>query len=573
MAMYDDCPKPSVGTIVQDICGYSGVTNVDTTAIDEITCRGYVCANVFSSADAIRVLQRTYFFDFTEIDGVLVAVTRGAASVATIPREDMVVGEEGDFESAREQGIEFPQKLHVSYANAESDYTPTKQTSERRSKDIKSYSEMTIEVPINLVDDDAFTVAQTMHKDAWVEMEGRIRIAVSEEYHRLVASDPIEAEVYDSVYKRVRILKITFVDGVLQIEAVVDRTAPLTNPYPYPPGGPPPIEPPGNLVDDTNYVIADLPILFQNQDTLHVYVAANAENDGVWTGAIIEMLVDTEWLSLGTTVYPATMGTLAAALPSISTELDETNTITVTLNDDDVASISQAEFDVGGNLALVGDELIQFRDVTPNGTDYDLSYLMRRRLHTYAATHAIGTRFVKLFNPTVIELPSALVNETITFRCYSIGNAPAVADEFELDFYGLSQFEWEPEDPIMYNSGTDWVFEWSNNKRVGALNIGVTSSHLIATHILLQEESPGFKSFWIELAGTGETTTFTAAQQTAAFGGVQTGWEFVTIYSKNRYTGLGHPAFATLIDDDVLLNPDTEGFLLLSGEDGALLLE
>jgi len=565
-----DCPAPSVGTIVQDLCGYLKVTNVDTTAIDEITCRGYVCANIFSAADAIRTLQRAYFFDLPEIDGQLVAVLRGAPSVATIPREDMVAGEEGEFESAREQGVEFPQKLHIAYANGEADYTPTQQTSERRSRDIKSASELTIEVPINLPDDDAFVIAGTMHKDAWVEMEGKIKIAVGEEYHRLTASDPLEAEVYDGVYKRVRILKSTFVDGVIQLETVVDRTAPLTTPFPHPPDPPDPIDPPGNLIDDTEYVIADLPVLFQNQDTLHVYIAANAESDGTWNGAVIEMLVDTEWLSMGTTTYPATMGVLEEILPTSATELDETNTLTVSLNDDDVASISQAEFDVGGNLALVGDELIQFRDAVPNGTNYDLSYLKRGLLHTTIVEHAVGVKFVKLFDPTLIELPSTLLDQSITFRCYSIGNAPSVNDEYVLYFEGTSQHEWMPENAIMYKDGTDWIFEWANNTRVGHLNEGVTSANLIRTHILLEE---GAKTYYVEEIGAGTRYIFTAAQQTTVFGGTVAAWDNVTMYSVNTFTGLGDPTTPALVDGDVLLNPESEGFLLLSGEGGALILE
>ena len=534
-ATYNEDCFPTVGEIVKDLCLLVGITNVNTLAIDDIVLRGFIAAGGYSSADTIRSLQRAYFFDLPEIDGSLTAVLRGGASVETITRDDMVLGSEADLETAREQGVEFPDKLHLAYQSAETDYTPTKQTSERRSADIKALSKVSIQVPINLEADEASQIVDKMHKVAWSEMQGRTKFGVSEKLAKLVPSDPVMVETSSGVFKRIRIQKTSSVDGMIQIDGVIDRisaySSDATAPTPVDP-----IDPGSNLISNTIYEIMDLPVLVQSHDTLHVYVSAYGAGD-VWNGAVVEQLIDTEWLERGRVTFPETMGVLAADLASHPRGIDTTNTITVTLSDDEVATITQAEFDLGGNMALVGDEIINFRDVAANGDDWDLSYLNRAAMNTFILSHSTGDRFVKLVAPTRIELSSTFLNESLTFRCYSIGNVPSASDETTFTFDGNSQIEWTPLNATKELVGADWLVSWDHYKRIGAPNDAVVSQHFLDFRVQFVE-SP----FSFTFPTTNETLTYTEAEQIEDFGAPVADFDQILIYANNRYTGFGLPA-------------------------------
>lgn len=521
----------TVGQVVQDLCHFVGITNSDTTQIDDIPIRGFLAANPYSASDTIRVLQAGYFFDFPEIDGRLVAILRGGSTVATISRADMVMGEEAEYESAREQGVEFPQKLHLNYSNAETDYTPTKATSERRSKDIKSLTETSVEIPVNYETQEATEVVDKMHKTAWTEMEGTVKFAIPEKWARLVASNPVNVEVDPGVYKRVRIQKITQVDGVLQVVGVNDRIA---NASSHVVGQPyvPPSEPPSNLTVATTYEVMDLPALLQTHDTLHVYISAFG--DGIWTGATVQQLIDTEWIDKGEVTYPETMGQNVEVFNSHARGYDTTNTLLVNLSDDAVASITQTEFDAGGNAALIGDEIINFKDVAAEGDYFRLSNINRAQMNTNSATHAIGTRFVMLTSPTLIPIQASFVNQNVTLRVVSFGTTPTVDDETTFQFFGRSQIEWPPLNPTASLVDGDWLIDWDHNKRIGAPNETVESVHFTGFQVQLIDSGIS-----ITLDIPVDSLTYTNAEQLVDFGGAVSSFEAIYIWGVNEYTGNG----------------------------------
>ncbi len=554
---------PTLGNIITGLCALVGVTSVNASAVDAVTVRGFRVAGSHNVADAIRALQRAYFFDLVAIDGSLVVVLRGGVSAATINRTDMVRGSEAKFGTVREQGIEFAKKLHVVYSNAESDYTPTKQTSEQRSDDIRSVTELSIELPLNLLDADAAQVADKLHKVAWAEQQGTVKFSTSEKFAYLTASDIITVETETGVFRRVRIQKDVFVDGMLQLEVVVDRASAYASAVvaPIPTD---PLEPGTNLPGDTTYEIMDLPALRQSHDTLHVYISATGGS--LWGGAVIEQLIDTEWISKGSITYPETMGTTLEELPIHAIGIDVTNTLLVTVSDTDMATITQAEFDAGGNTALVDDELIQFRDVAQEGNDFRISYLKRGALNTTPDTNASSSRFVKLVLPTVVPLTSGDIGDTLTFRVYTFGTIPAVSDESSFVFAGNSQIEWEPLNATIEKVGQTWVLEWEHNERIGAPGASVISQHWLDFELVFDDGATTHSVFTLL-----ENMTYSKSEQKVDFGGAVSSWTSVTIYGRNRFTGRGTPAVFQDITGDTLLLESGGTLLFESG--GALLLE
>ena len=135
--------------------------------------------------------------------------------------------------------------------------------------------------------------------------------------------------------------------------------------------------------------------------TPRLAIAAAGDAPG-WRQATIEISRDdgATWTSLGATAAPATIGvTTAAVACASSTLLDRASAIEVTLLHDGMVlqSADAAQRERGANLALIGDEVIQFaRAVQVAPARWQLSLLSRGMNGSAAQSHPAGTRFVLL---------------------------------------------------------------------------------------------------------------------------------------------------------------------------------
>ncbi|MES2755432.1 MAG: phage tail protein [Pseudomonadota bacterium] len=144
------------------------------------------------------------------------------------------------------------------------------------------------------------------------------------------------------------------------------------------------------------------------------------------------------WTAAGTAQVPVTIGTIAVAPGAGSALLvDRAGSMEVellhpgmTLSDADAVAL-----DAGANLALVGDELVQFGRAAPlSPTRWRLSELWRGRRGTEAAagTQAPGDRFVLIEAAALItvELPLAVLGGSVEVLASGVGDGdgPAVAD-------------------------------------------------------------------------------------------------------------------------------------------------
>ncbi len=147
--------------------------------------------------------------------------------------------------------------------------------------------------------------------------------------------------------------------------------------------------------------LLDLPMLRAEDDDAGFYVAAGGDTG--WRSAAILRAV--EGLGSEEVAYidaPAVIGTCLTVLPAGPwAYFDEASTLDVVLVDpqQELEAVSEAGVLAGANAAVVGEEIVQFRDavlVAP-GT-YRLSRFLRGRLGTddKIATHGPGERFVLL---------------------------------------------------------------------------------------------------------------------------------------------------------------------------------
>ncbi|MBV7255198.1 phage tail protein [Pacificimonas sp. WHA3] len=280
-----------------------------------------------------------------------------------------------------------------------------------------------------------------------------------------------------------------------------------------------------------------------------VWIAAGGASAG-WRRAEIWISGDggESWRSIGVVSTPSLMGTAASALPAAATAgWDETSRLTVELLDDQVLTGTTASAVLGGqNLALVGEELVQFRDAVQTGPKlWELSGLLRGRRGTEAAaaSHAANERFVLLEPEVLFPLDFALSDIGRTLLVKAVGPADSLptAPEVSLAISGRSLRPLSPVHlSVLRSADGDLTVHWIRRSRRG---FGWPDG----SDVPLAEENEVYR---VEIAASGDVRTFhvdreeftyTLSQQQADFGG-SLGSAILTVRQVSQSVGAGDAA-------------------------------
>ena len=195
----------------------------------------------------------------------------------------------------------------------------------------------------------------------------------------------------------------------------------------------------GRVLADTDSVhgptimhLFELPALDDRIFEAPRLLVAAAGTEPGWRRAALLLSTDggMRWVSAGSTAAPATLGVLASAAPAAPATLRDLSTvidIDLLHGGMALASADDAALDSGANLALLGNELIQFGLATQMGaTRWRLRRLLRGRRGTEAAIagHAVGDRFV-LIDPddlAAIDLPLTATGSTVQMLASGVGD-------------------------------------------------------------------------------------------------------------------------------------------------------
>ena len=167
-------------------------------------------------------------------------------------------------------------------------------------------------------------------------------------------------------------------------------------------------------------------------------VVATGEAGGWRRAALLYSLDDGgSWIEAGTSAEPGIIGTLTTPLaPAPATLVDRAHEAMVTLARADMvlADADETALDRGANLALVGDELLQFASAVPMGDGaWRLSGLLRGRRGTGAMTgmQRVGDRFVLIEADSVatIDVPVSAIGRAMRVMASGVGDIaePAIA--------------------------------------------------------------------------------------------------------------------------------------------------
>ncbi|MHA6718797.1 GTA baseplate fiber-binding domain-containing protein [Sphingomonas sp. RS6] len=221
--------------------------------------------------------------------------------------------------------------------------------------------------------------------------------------------------------------------------------------------------------------IFELPAIDTAPASAPQLVAAAAGTGAAWRSAALLYSIDggASWRDGGRTAYPAVIGQVVVPPgPARAALIDRINRIEITVANDEMmlTNADSAAIDAGANLAMVGDELLQFGRAEPLGAGrWRLSKLWRGRRGTeYAiATQVPGDRFVLVTRDTLKPLDiAAPIGASISLIAQGPGDdeaAPAIVATLS----GVSVVPPSPVALSAVTTGDATIVRWVRRSRLG----------------------------------------------------------------------------------------------------------
>lgn len=549
-------------TIVEDVSLRAGLPaeNLDATAGTDLVA-GFKVARQMSAKAVIDSLRPVYFFDMPEVGEQLVLTKRGAAPVVALSAGELGASR---FQSSRAEPVapyeiehieaqEIPRRLEVSYVDFAADYDPGVQSAERQVGE--SRSPLQVEAPVVLSAEEAARVA-------WANLllahssNGNVRLALSHAHDALSPSDAIEIPHASGDTIRVRIEQITRARPLVEIEGVIEDASV----YEQFMGGILRYQGPQNgaigEVGDTILVLLDIPPLRDQDDSLLVYAAmARADFDAYWPGGTLYKSSDggSSYQAQFSTGTGATIGRTTSPLADFTAGnvWDDVSQLDVIVTSGSFASASDTAVLNGANAVAVQAgtdwEIVQFADAELIGTNtWRLTRLLRGRIGTERCIdgHASNDRVVALTG--ALRTVDQQLSERGTTRQYKgvTSNQPvADAGPQPLTLVGRSLM---PLSPVHITAGratnNDVVIDWTRRARINA------DWPWDGNDIPLDEPSERYEveifdgsSVVRVLTANTSQVTYTAAQQSADFGGSMPTDFVVAVYQMSSRVGRGWP--------------------------------
>ena len=547
----------AISTILSDILARAGYApaDYDVSALATTNLRGYVINDPTSARAAIEPLQVFAPFDLIETSGVLKAVLRHTVADMSIPDPDLRAAHDGQPQPparqiTRAQDSDLPMEITVNALDPARGFEINSQRARRATGASPNASRHTQNLNLPVICDATTLkgIAETRLYTLWAERE-LTRMAVSRAWMTLDAGDVVALDNGD----RLRIAAIQHSGGVLRIDgfpvsastatsnAEADTGQIITNP---------PLSPVA-----TALYLMDLPLLQSTDDQAGAYVAATGLTG--WTSANVVRSADgIGYTTVATLSSPATAGIATTLLGNGPVDyMDAAHTVNVQVMGGELASCSFADLLNGANAALLGSEIIQFQTATLIGAGlYTLGNLLRGRRGTEQATttHATGERFVLLQTGAVSFVPALLTDRGATYQFRALTKGQTLGDAQDVGFtYNLASLQ--PFAPAgiaatrASGTGSDMTLTWKRRARINGdwVNyVDVPLDEPVEMYdVDIMNGAAVVRSF---VALTTPTLTYTAAQQTADWGGSIPANFTVNVYQISARYGRGKAGVAVV---------------------------
>ena len=491
--------------------------------------RGYTITAAYPCYSALQQLSQAFFFDPSNVDGRIHFVPRGRDAVAHIVEDDMIDNDTPvDGDSRRGDSISVPRVLHLNYYDVAGGLNTDKQHSERP-EGSRAEGEASMQTTVILSADEAATIVGKTHALMVEQQKGELNVPLPDNWLRLAESDPVHVS-FDGKTVRGIIGEVRIEDGEQHYKIARDRQSIYTMQVEGIPAAPI-TRPPSSVAGPTLVEFIDIPILRDSHDMLGYYLAVSGVMPA-WPGAFVELSLDggQTWFEGQRTNVGSIMGTLASPLgdhPQAFPDSVNACEVAITTPHVTLEGASLANMQNRRNLALIGDELVNFGDVDEVSEGvWELSRFLRGRKGTDSTAHAIGERFVLLDTAVFIPADLTTLGQTLTFRATTIGRPTDEATTVTVTFAGRSQTERAPAYLQARRNADNVIASWQGVGRLGG-----------GAHVAMGAHFRGYR-----VTLTDGTTTQVHDATTAAFTGpisAFTGPVTVRAQQRNEFTGLG----------------------------------
>lgn len=287
------------------------------------------------------------------------------------------------------------------------------------------------------------------------------------------------------------------------------------------------------------------------------YAAVSSSGSG-WPGAVLYQSLDdgaSYQFVMGFTAR-ATMGHTLAALGDFGggNTVDEINSVRVRLMYGELSSITYSALLAGAQAALIGDELLYFRDAILNEDgSYTLSGFLRGRRGTEHSTagHIAGDRFVLLSSATLrrIAQVTADIGQTRLYKIVTSGGQLSTSPPQSFTNLGAGL---KPYAPAQLGGGRAadgaLLLSWVPRGRLSGEWRDLVDVPLSESSEAYEVEiySAGFGAVLRTITGlSAPSATYSEAQQVEDFGSAQSAI-CVRVYQLSSIVGRGYAAQATI---------------------------
>ncbi len=464
---------------------------LDFTAVAAIQVEGFIYDRRDALAPFVASLGEAYGFDVVPIDGKIVAVLRGGASVITIPEEEMYGREEGQeipkgpIATVHNPQIDVPVSVDVQYLDPSS-------TKEFHTSDViytrevgNSLDPDTLTLPLVMERDDAIAIGKRYLRELKLRSKPK-PLATGPRYRHLTPADVITAVTETDSEEIVLTSTQAAFTGLVKLQGVPNKGALYTQLGPANPADSekPPVPHPAN----TYMLLADVAALRDADENQFVtYVSMCGRGAGKWRGSRCfkeRVAGSDEWDVKTAVAHNATMGVLVSNLAGVAdpTAVDTTNSVVIDLFFDEGLFESRSLADIQAkfvNVIVIPStrEIIQFSDATYSSTSFP--YVMRVTLHGHllrgcrgsiegalsGATAGAGVFLLTDAISSFIESADEL-NTSRNFKGVTVGQAIDNAATQAYTCAGYSARGPQPTDlECSFDSSGNALFEWKGTKQ------------------------------------------------------------------------------------------------------------
>lgn len=513
---------------------------------------GYVVDRVMSARDALQPLSLAFFFDARESDGGIEFVPRGRTLTGRYFAPDDLVEAKPESKLltlTRAQETDLPATAKIRYIANRSGLNPA--VADARRLIGASGRVAQADLPIVLEPEEATQIAETWLHESWSARE-RANLGIPPSQIALEPGDTIAIDVAGAS-RPFRIREISGL-GARDVEALsLDHDVYETFD----------VAPRGDATDVTivsgtaDIEFMDLPLLRGDESPLAGYVAATQTP---WPGSLaIHGSPELSGFVLrALAAAPATMGVIESNMGAgVVGVFDYATKVTVNIGRGTLASASRLQLFAGQNTAAVktveGDwEVFQFEHATllEEGR-YELTGLLRGQAgseHAMRAPLEAGAPFV-LLNDAVTSIALTLDEVQLPYQwTYGPSDRDLADPTYGLRAHTFRGVGLRPLAPVHVRgkrSGDDLEMTWTRRTRVGGDSWDVSE-------IPLGEDSERYEVDILDgevvartLQSTSPSLIYTAAEQTADFGGPQSSIA-VNVYQLSATAGRGSGRAAVL---------------------------